>query len=900
MAVDFKELNDKLLSQVPDLLYKWLPDGKVEGKYFSARNPVRGDNNPGSFKIDLSNGIWKDYASEDSGGDLVSLYAYINNKKQLEAAKELGAIMPDIKAKPKLVEVKEDLLFPVTKDINFAVPYHSKYGEHSEGPWIYRDYNGNIFGGVVRYKTPTGKEVLPIVYSKTKNDWVFKGFPDPRPLYKLDKLKDARQIIIVEGEKCVEEGGRMLPMARLTTWQGGAQAVKKANWQPLYGEIPVLIWRDNDEAGEKAEKEIAKLLHGNVKRLMVLNPNALKNKPPGWDIADAINEGWSKEQIAEFLKANTVEYTNMPRGGAQQPDLPSAAGINTAPLNKYFKELGMTGNNKYGFYNYTSGMIHEADIKLVYDKKFITSLTGGDPYYWTVQTPKDKDGETKVNWASFGSQLVTKCQNLGVFNQAKVRGLGMWEDKGNYIVNAGRDFYVNGEKVHLYDYESRFIYAARDAVKIDIDKALDINYMREIRDMTKHIRWIDPETAILFFGWMIGSTLGELLPWRSHIYLQGGSGSGKSWICSFMRVFFGQFNYGTTIGTTEAGIRRGNKNGSTPIICDETEPDEAPGFAGKIQAILKLARLSSRNDGMSVSMAKSGGGDEQFTMQNCFCFASIIPSVMQYQDETRITILALKEQRQESEEEADNFITLEKWRDNLPEDISPKYLGWCTKNSQKILDNIAVFNKAARVHLKNKRFAEQIGMMLGGYYSVEYDEVISDEMAVGILNQYDWWRLLPNEETTAENKVIDSFNSAMVTIQVQDKGLSSRVYTIERSIRSLVANYIYSKHYDDFPGDVDMFSALIQPGDLTLIDAETIEHTLSNLGVKYEAVHKAVAIAISSEPLSNLLRGSSAQANKWASTLRNIKGVFSYPLAVYFKIGRKRAIGVPVRAFLGT
>jgi len=64
----------------------WLPNGQRQGSEWVARNPKRGDRRPGSFKINLKSGRWADFATGDAGGDLISLYAYLNDLGQLQAA----------------------------------------------------------------------------------------------------------------------------------------------------------------------------------------------------------------------------------------------------------------------------------------------------------------------------------------------------------------------------------------------------------------------------------------------------------------------------------------------------------------------------------------------------------------------------------------------------------------------------------------------------------------------------------------------------------------------------------------------------------------------------------------------------------------------------------------------
>lgn len=79
------------LLQVDTLIPSWLPDAKREGGDYVALNPTRHDGNAGSFRITRSNGRWRDAATSDGGGDLVSLYAYIHGlARQIDAAKEVA------------------------------------------------------------------------------------------------------------------------------------------------------------------------------------------------------------------------------------------------------------------------------------------------------------------------------------------------------------------------------------------------------------------------------------------------------------------------------------------------------------------------------------------------------------------------------------------------------------------------------------------------------------------------------------------------------------------------------------------------------------------------------------------------------------------------------------------
>lgn len=87
--VDFERVNRAALTVLPELLARWLPDGRQASGEWVARNPRRADRSPGSFKINLRTGRWADFATGDKGGDVVSLAAYLAGLNQVEAAREL-------------------------------------------------------------------------------------------------------------------------------------------------------------------------------------------------------------------------------------------------------------------------------------------------------------------------------------------------------------------------------------------------------------------------------------------------------------------------------------------------------------------------------------------------------------------------------------------------------------------------------------------------------------------------------------------------------------------------------------------------------------------------------------------------------------------------------------------
>lgn len=84
--ISFRKIAACALNHSEVILAQWLPDGIRQGAEWVARNPKRDDRRPGSFKINLLTGAWADFAMRVSGGDLISLAAYLADLNQAEAA----------------------------------------------------------------------------------------------------------------------------------------------------------------------------------------------------------------------------------------------------------------------------------------------------------------------------------------------------------------------------------------------------------------------------------------------------------------------------------------------------------------------------------------------------------------------------------------------------------------------------------------------------------------------------------------------------------------------------------------------------------------------------------------------------------------------------------------------
>lgn len=166
----------------------------------------------------------------------------------------------------------------------------------------YRDAAGALLGYVLRWDASAGgrKNFWPVTLwedERGKRQWQRKMWPEPRPLFGLDRLAQAPDalVIIVEGEKKVQaratgplaHGFEWSPRKTVAVaWPSGAEAADRADFSVLAGRDVVVV-PDADGPGSKAAERLTEILHqAGVRRLQRWTPPP--GLPEGWDIADQV------------------------------------------------------------------------------------------------------------------------------------------------------------------------------------------------------------------------------------------------------------------------------------------------------------------------------------------------------------------------------------------------------------------------------------------------------------------------------------------------------------------------------------------------------------------------------------------------------------------------------------
>ena len=325
-----------------------LSGGKNQAREYLPINPSRSDHKPGSFSINRDSGAWSDFATSDRGGDLVALAAYVLDCRQIEAAERLAAhygiakpdrqnqrqpneraagdrqASPPPKKPPEATAADGAVCqMPIPEDAPAPPVAHSRHGKPA-ARWAYRNAAGAVCFYHDRYE-PKGerKQFSPLTlwrFPDGRLQWQFKAPTGPRLLLGLPELAaadPARAAVLVEGEKARDAAARLFPENPVLTWQGGAQAVSKADWLPLASR-ECWLWPDNDQAGTKAAGDVAAALAtADAGKVSIFNlaafarraieaegTAALADGEPlaaGDDAADLVARGWTAAHMALVL-----------------------------------------------------------------------------------------------------------------------------------------------------------------------------------------------------------------------------------------------------------------------------------------------------------------------------------------------------------------------------------------------------------------------------------------------------------------------------------------------------------------------------------------------------------------------------------------------------------------------
>ncbi len=298
------EVRSAVLARLEDVLRHMFPAGEVRRGLFHIGDIL---GSPGrSLEVVLEGdkaGLWTDRATGDGGDvfDLIARYYRLDVRREFAQVLDKARGLAGCPSTTPLRKAKKEVLV-------------DELGQ-ATAKWDYLAADGSLIGCVYRYDPPGRKKEFRPWDAKRRK----MAPPDPRPLYNQPGMLTADLVVLVEGEKCAQaliDAGIVA-----TTAMNGAHApIDKTDWSPLAAKH-IVIWPDRDRAGwEYAMAAGAAALQAGSQSCVVLMPS--DDKPEGWDVADALAEGFD---VTGFLASGPRMTIKPPV--EEEPDVPGEKAV---------------------------------------------------------------------------------------------------------------------------------------------------------------------------------------------------------------------------------------------------------------------------------------------------------------------------------------------------------------------------------------------------------------------------------------------------------------------------------------------------------------------------------------------------------------------------------------------
>lgn len=270
-SIDFGRINAVALSHLGELLPQWLPGGRVEADEYVCASLAGGQGR--SCSVNMTTGLWGDFATDAKGGDAVSLLAAIKGVKQGEAAQELA------------------------RDFGIDSGSNGKPAKSGRSRVVasydYLNPDGSILFQVLRLEPKSFRQRRP----DENGGWINSVKDIELVPYRLPEIIKAKAIFVTEGEKDADALAA-LGLTATTCAQGAGKW--RTGYNRWFADKRVCILPDNDDPGRKHAHDVAGQLHGLAEVVKVIE---LPGLPAKGDVSDWLAAGGTLEALLGMVKA---------------------------------------------------------------------------------------------------------------------------------------------------------------------------------------------------------------------------------------------------------------------------------------------------------------------------------------------------------------------------------------------------------------------------------------------------------------------------------------------------------------------------------------------------------------------------------------------------------------------
>jgi hypothetical protein len=399
-----------------------------------------------------------------------------------------------------------------------------------------------------------------------------------------------------------------------------------------------------------------------------------------------------------------------------------------------FRVLGMTRSKAYVFATARGG-VTDGHFRTYTETQLSEStlLTLAPLAHWqdAFGDYNEKTGRTRIDWLAAKDHIIGEAARVGWFNAKKIRGRGVWLDGKHVVVNAGDALVVDGQRISHADPRAReldSIYEADEPLGIVYDaEPMSAAESAAVLNILHRFNWSRPVDACVVTGWIYSAMICGVLPWRPHLWVVGEAGSGKSTVLNkviseMLRAVGDTYFLGST---TEAGIRQTMKGDALPAAFDEPESTNKEG-AARVQKVLEFLRVAASDQRGKLSKGSPSGNAVSYEARAMFALASIVATIKQTSDESRIVKVML-EKRDVTAASTAAWTQLEL---DIAELFSPanaaRFAVRAHRLARTFLETAETMRRVLSLHFNNKRDGDVYGVLAAGAWHTAHDEALVD------------------------------------------------------------------------------------------------------------------------------------------------------------------------------
>lgn len=416
--------------------------------------------------------------------------------------------------------------------------------------------------------------------------------------------------------------------------------------------------------------------------------------------------------------------------------------------------------------------------------------------YWEANFPGSN--QTTVNWNQAISVLMDQARRCGIFQSRHIRGAGVWSDEKRIVVNMGNHLLVDGKRVELGDLESKFFYTLGTALPELHEQPLSSEECEPLLRACSTFRWIKPDYSFLMAGALVVSRICGALPIRPHVWLTGGSQTGKSTLLErLIHPILGQPVLNVFGNTSEAGVRQSLRADAIPVMFDEFETTGLQS-AERVNSIVEFLRTAWSESSAYIVKGGATGNATAYQARCCALVSSIRTRLTNDADRSRFAILELAPHGSD----ADHWKELSGYLDCIDIEYGNRLFARTIQMVPVLLKNFKQL-KSALASRVSQRFGDQYGMLLAGYSILLQDEAITADQAIQIV---DCVTLMDERE---EAKVVDH-DECLQRLFFRKIRFERQSCMVEMTVQEMISN----------SGDQTVKDALLRLG--VKVDWETL------------------------------------------------------------------------------